>query len=376
MKSIRFLTAVCLSAAALSLLLAWASSSPAQAAAHRAAGEIKFTVVATITVGSQPHGVTVDSASNTIYVANHGSTVNGISVINGNSLAVVDHIYSEYASSLVYNPVDGRLYVGSNPDDPENRGSIWVISPTTKLREDPPEGMYHPGGGAVYTGTGTVYFVNHATCPTFNCVTPVRQNHLDNQGVTAQDYSHIAIDSGGNKYVVSHYTDSRRVTLVGNDNEEWTTYVDTGLAGLWDIAWDPVGDRLYATAMDAGKIAKVDRSSLANVEAIDPPVAASLAMVAVDPDERLLFVSEWQGSACSSNRGRLFIYNLEAGEWLTTTLTLGSNPDQGIAIDTGRKRLYVTNRCSNTLSVVSYGREYKVYLPLIVAEGAEESTSW
>jgi YVTN family beta-propeller protein len=364
MKATRFLTAVCLSAAALSLFLAWASSSPVQAAMRQAPGDLEFTVVATITVGSQPHGVTVNTISNTIYVANHGS--NTVSVVNGNSLAVVDAITADFASSLVYNPVDGKLYVGSHPEDPDDKGSIWVMNLTTKTREDPPEGMYHPGGGAVYTGTGTVYFVNHDVCPNFNCVTPVRQPHLDNQGVTAQDYAHIVVDTWGNKYVTSHYMDSRRVTLVGNDNEEWTTYVDTGIAGLWGIAWDPVGDYLYAAGMDGGKIAKVRRAPLTNFGAIDTPVAASLAMVAVDPAERLLFVTEWQGSACSGSGGRLFIYDLEAGDWLTTTLTLGSNPDQGMAIDTSRKRLYVTNRCSDTLSVISYGREYKVYLPLIL----------
>jgi hypothetical protein len=91
---------------------------------------------------------------------------------------------------------------------------------------------------------------------------------------------------------------------------------------------------------------------------------AGLAMLALDSKARLLFATEWQGTACSSQGGRLFIYDLGAEEWLSTVLTLESNPDQGIAIDTSRRRLYVTNRCSNSLSVIEYGTH--VYLPLIM----------
>jgi YVTN family beta-propeller protein len=365
-KTIRVLTAICLSAAALALLLAWAGSSPAQAATRQAPATPAFTVAATITVGGKPHGVTVDTINNTVYVANYAS--NTVSVVNGNTLAVVDTISADFPSGLVYNPADGRLYVGSNPDSDSDNGSIWIINPTTKVRENV-HGAYHPGGLAVYNGG--VYFANHKQCPDFNCVGHVYYDHLDNQGVTGQDYAHLVIDTWGNKYVTAHNGGSdRQVNLVGNDNEEWTTHVDTA-RGLWGIAWDPVGDKLYAAAMDAGKVAKVRRDPLTYIGAIDPPETASLAMVAVDPDERLLFVTQNQTTNCNPLTDgapeKLYIYDLQAGDWFTTTLTLGQDPDQGIAIDTSRKRLYVTNRCSNTLSVISYGDAYKVYLPLIQA---------
>jgi hypothetical protein len=118
--------------------------------------------------------------------------------------------------------------------------------------------------------------------------------------------------------------------------------------------------------MNTGKMAVISTTTFPSTPStILAP--AGLAMLALDPSVRLLFATEWQGTDCNSQGGRLFIYDLEAEEWLSTVLTLESNPDQGIAIDTGRRRLYVTNRCSNSLSVIEYGIA-PIYLPLIMKE--------
>lgn len=187
-----------------------------------------------------------------------------------------------------------------------------------------------------------------------------------NKGDSGTDYAHMAMDSGGNLYVTAHNAGNSGVALVADHNTSWPEVDLTGVsAGPWGIAWDSVDSRLYVASMNTDKTAVITTATFPSTPGtITAP--AGLAMLAVDSRARLLFATEWQGDACSSQGGRLFIYDLGAEAWFDPVLTLGSNPDQGIAIDTSRRRLYVTNRCSNSLSVVEYGSV--VYLPLILKD--------
>jgi DNA-binding beta-propeller fold protein YncE len=367
MKAFGFLAAVCLAVAALALLLAWAGAPPALAGVSAAAADLRFTVVATITVGTEPHGVTVDTANNIIYVANYISGT--ISVVNGSTLTPTDSIVINggYPDGIVYNPVDGRLYVGRDRPAPQVDDVYFVITPTTKISYAVGS-VYNPAG-LVVSSSGAVYIANGADHDGKANVTRHEGVLIVNSGDSGTDYAQMAIDSQGKLYVTAHNAGNSGVALVGDNDTNWPKVDLTDSQGSWGIAWDPVGNRLYAAAMDGGNLAVISTTpSFTYTKVISPPETASLAMVAIDPNRRLLFVTQHQTTDCNpstdGNPEKLYIYDLQAESWLTTTVTLGQDPDKGIAIDTDRRRLYVTNRCSNTLSVIEYG--VYLYLPIIM----------
>jgi DNA-binding beta-propeller fold protein YncE len=350
------LAVICMMVAALSLLLSWAGSTPVQAAPLRL-GSWDFTLIATILVGGEPRGVALNTASNTIYVASHAS--NNVSAINGNTLMTFDSIPADFPNGLAYNSADGKLYVGSDPDEWRNNGSIWKINPLTKVREGV-QGAYHPRG--LLAQSGEVYFANGSGCPDFNCVGRIGYPHMNNQGVTGQDYAFLAADSAGKIYVTAHNGGDSGVARVdGNMVGDWPKVRLTSSQGPAGIAWDSVDQRLYVASMDGGNLAVVKTNPFQIDKVIKPPEVASLALVAIDSNARLLFATQNQTTATCNplTNGapeKLYIYDLQSKSWLTNTLTLGQDPDGGIAIDTSRKRLYVSNRCSDTLSVISYSQ--------------------
>jgi YVTN family beta-propeller protein len=364
MKALGVLVATCLLLVTVLLFLNWAGAPLASAGvSSEVSAGLRFTQVATITVGTEPHGVTVDTPSNVIYVANHASS--DISVVNGSSLVVTDDITitGGYPDGIVYNPVDSRLYVGSDDPSTNTGDAYYVITPTTKIVSSPIGSVYNPTGMVVST-TGTVYIANGADYDGKANVTRHPGQLVVNSGDSGTDYAHMALDSEGEMYVTAHNAGNSGVTLVGEHDTNWPEVDLTGVsAGPWGIAWDSVDQRLYVASMNTDKMAVISTTTFPSTPGtILAP--AGLAMLALDSKARLLFATEWQGTACSSQGGRLFIYDLGAEEWLATVLTLESNPDQGIAIDTGRRRLYVTNRCGNSLSVIEYGTH--VYLPLVM----------
>jgi YVTN family beta-propeller protein len=369
MKTFGLLITICLMLATASLLLSWAGTSSALAGMSTAPVDLDFTLVATIPLGAgaEPHGVTLDTANNIIYVANYGA--GNISVVDGNTLSVTDviTISGEHPDGIAYNPVDEQLYVGSDDPSTDTGDAYLVITPTTKISATMGS-VYNPAG-LVVSSTGKVYIANGADYNDHASVTQHPDQLIVNSGDSGTDYAHMAFDSQGKLYVTAHNYGNSGVAHVGADGVAWDKVDLTGSLGPWGIAWDEISDQLFVAAMDSGNLAVVETAPFAYVDVIEPPEPASLAMVAIDPDRRLLFVTQNQVTDCSSSGDpeKLYIYDLLAESWLAVTVTLGQDPDQGIAIDTNRRRLYVTNRCSDSLSVIEYGAS-PTYLPLIVKE--------
>lgn len=77
-------------------------------------------------------------------------------------------------------------------------------------------------------------------------------------------------------------------------------------------------------------------------------------MVAVNPNTNHVFVTHGLHNEVTVIDG--------ATNTVIATLTVGTNPDDGIVIDTATNQVYVTNGGSNTLSVIQDG-----YAPGVVA---------
>jgi len=98
-------------------------------------------------------------------------------------------------------------------------------------------------------------------------------------------------------------------------------------------------------------------------------------MVAVDPIQNLVFVTQDDtdttgGSPShdgppSPQMEKVFVYDPETGDWVDELeIPVQQDPERGIAFDPARRRLYVSNRISDTVTVIQAIR--KVYLPIIM----------
>jgi YVTN family beta-propeller protein len=132
-------------AAALSLV---AGAAPASAAGG-------YAVTNTITVGTFPAGVAVDTATGTMYVANYESDT--VSVIDEATGAVTTTItVGTYPMAVAADPVTGTVYVANAVD---NTVSVINAATNTVTGAPIPVGSY-PDGVAADPVSGTVYVTN------------------------------------------------------------------------------------------------------------------------------------------------------------------------------------------------------------------------
>jgi DNA-binding beta-propeller fold protein YncE len=96
-------------------------------------------------------------------------------------------------------------------------------------------------------------------------------------------------------------------------------------------------------------------------------------MVAVDPIQNLVFVTQEDVKGGTPpgdgdpdpEMEKVLIYDPETNDWVDELeITVQQDPERGIAFDPVRRRLYVSNRRSDTVTVIQAIRQ--VYLPFIM----------
>ena len=192
---------------------------------------------ATVTVGSNPLGVAIDQATNTIYVANTGE--NTVSVINGATCNRTNTsgcgqdpptvTVGGGASLLAVDPATDTIYVGSFDD-----GTISVIDGSTcnggnssGCAQVPPTvtvGSF-PDGVAVDQATHTVYVAN-GNDTTVSVIDGSRCNGTDSSGC---GQTPPTVDVGGNpvELAVDQATDTVYVPIFFNDALGFVAMIDT-----------------------------------------------------------------------------------------------------------------------------------------------------
>ena len=192
---------------------------------------------ATVTVGSNPLGVAIDQATNTIYVANAGE--NTVSVINGATCNRTNTsgcgqdpptvTVGGGASLLAVDPATDTIYVGSFDD-----GTISVIDGATcnggnssGCAQVPPTvtvGSF-PDGVAVDQATHTVYVAN-GNDTTVSVIDGSRCNGTDSSGC---GQTPPTVDVGGNpvELAVDQATDTVYVPIFFNDALGFVAMIDT-----------------------------------------------------------------------------------------------------------------------------------------------------
>ena len=323
--------------------------------------KLEFKVLAHIPVGDDPLGIAV--VGNNVYVANHDDDT--ISIIDADTLTVTQVISANsQPCAIAYNPNNSYIYVTNR----KTIGTVTVISTTTNMTVtvlgigDRPTGIaFNPNDGLMYVplfGESEVAVING---------TEVLPNHIDGFG-SGRELSHVAVNAGANKvYVTDHETEDSNVFVVDGATRTYSATIDLPAGqGPWGIGVNSDTGWVYVAAIDAGRLVRIRPTDTVS-DYIPPPSPAALRMVAVDTAQNLVFVTKDEPEASpTGDLEHVFVFDAETGNWVGEfTMDVQQDPEQGIAFDPVRHRLYVSNRRSNTVTVI---QEIfcRVYFPLIM----------
>jgi len=321
---------------------------------------VGFTVLGHIPVGDDPRGIAV--VGDKVYVANHDDGT--ISIIDANTLTVTQVISANSnPCAIAYNPNNGYLYVTNRT----NQGAVTIINTATLTQVtvlgvgDRPTGIaFNPNDGIMYVplfGQSEVALISG---------TDVLSSI--NLGSNLQ-LSHVAVNVGANKvYVTDHNTSVSQVFIIDGATRTYSATIGLPMGqGPWGIAVNQETDWVYVAAIDAGRLVRIRPTDTVS-DAVEPPRPASLRMVAVDSENNFVFVTEdeTETSPDPDPEGEhVFVFDAETGNWVGEfTMDVEDDPERGIAFDPTRHRLYVSNRRSNTVTVIQTIR--KLYFPIIM----------
>ncbi|MFB0537721.1 MAG: YncE family protein [Anaerolineae bacterium] len=341
-------------------LLAERTSEAAPPAYHP---DLEFNVLAHIPVGDDPRGIAV--VGDKVYVANHDD--DSLSVIDADTLTVTQEITAGISNpcSIAYNPSNRYLYVTNRPES--GNGTVAVISPTTGLTVTNPIVVgTKPTGIAFNPNDGYIYVVMNDVPGSVWVISGISflDTVTDTDPISLNWPAHIAVKEASNLlYVTNH---GGTVSVIDGSTRTVTEELQLNLEDLWGIAVDQTTGWVYAAARTGGELGRIQPNDTVT-DSIKPDPPASLGMVAVDSYNQLVFVTEDEPDASPTGAlEHVLVFDAEAGDWVDEfEITVQQDPERGMAFDPVKNRLYVSNRISNTVTVIgeSVG---EIYLPIIM----------
>jgi YVTN family beta-propeller protein len=186
---------------------------------------------ATITVGSDPSAVAVDTTTHVAYVANEGS----------GTVTPISESYNAATGQMTYTP-GAPIAVGSEPSalavDPDTHASlgtdtVWVAN----------------------TGDGTVSVINEATGRVIQTI------NVDVNG-SYEDPDGVVVDTGNDTVYVFQYYGF--ITAINDQTDAVTQFYNTGgTTHLTQGAVDPAISTLFAGAQDDRAVLEISTSGAA-----------------------------------------------------------------------------------------------------------------
>jgi YVTN family beta-propeller protein len=255
------------------------------------------TVVATIPVGTNPHGVAVSPNNQFVYVANHGS--NTVSVIDAATNTILTTIpVSPNPFKLAFSPTGAFLYVS-------NEG----------------------GGGWV----SVIETVSHAVVESFNIAGA--------RGIAAYlDDSHVYIVNDGWNGTISML--NRDANLI---QSIWlgAPSGDNDAIGPYDLVSHPNRNLIYVSAYLENAVYIVDATTNLPIGSI--PMGIQPLGLSLNANGSRLYVTNYQSNNVS-------VLNTVTNT-VVSTIPVGLNP-HGISVSADGRYIYVVNEGSNNVSVI------------------------
>ena len=328
--------------------------------------DLEFKVLGHIPVGDDPRGIAV--VGDKVYVANHDADT--ISIIDADTLTVTQVISANsQPCAMAYNPNNGYLYV-------TNRvalGTVTIINTDTHTQVVTPLGVGRKPTGIAfnpYDGLMYVPLFEESEIGAENEVVVVGGTVITDRITgfgSGRALSHVAVNADANKvYVTDHNYSDSRVFVIDGSTRTVTDTIFLNLHSPWGIAVNQSTEYVYVAPVSSGDqlgVIKPD-DTYTVTEKLVP--GAALRMVAVDPIQNLVFVTEDEPDASpTDDPEHVFVFDADAGDWADEPeITVQQDPERGIAFDPVRHRLYVSNRRSDTVTVIQTIR--KLYFPIIM----------
>jgi YVTN family beta-propeller protein len=250
------------------------------------------TVVATISVGAFPIGVTATPDGSKVYISNAGS--NNVSVINTTSNSVMNTIpVGQNPYGLSVNPDGTRLYVANYSAD-----NVYVVNTSTDLVIDTIDLTVAPVGVSVSPDGSRLFVAGFLT---------------DNVYI---------VNTGTNKVIDS-------ISLPP----------DSGPAG---VAISPDGSKAYVTKEKLNYVSVVNTATHAVQTTI--AVNATPLSLAITPNGNRVYVANY-------NAANVSVINT-ATNLIIATVAVGTNPS-GVSVSPDGSFVYVVNNGSNNVSVIN-----------------------
>jgi YVTN family beta-propeller protein len=253
------------------------------------------TVIDTISVGVEPGGVGVNTATDIVYVSNAGD----------GTLSIIDTATDTVTGTL-------SITAASGYTDPH---FVDVNSVTNRIYIS----EYYDGS--------SITVVNGAT---ESVVTTI-----DNNG----SYSYgLGVNPGTNKIYSAKWNPA--AVLNGATN----TYIGDVSGGSWsecaDVAVNPGTDKIYVVDGN-GNVHVINGSTDAEIGTIT--VGTSPFGIDIDADRNMIYVANMSDGTVSVING--------ATDTVVDTVTVGTAP-MGVAVNPATSRVYVANSGSNNISVI------------------------
>ena len=293
-------------------------------------------VIKVIGVGATPYSVAVDSADDTVYVANAAG--NSLSVIDGGTASVTRTIGgASNPTGVAVNQVDDTVYVA-------NRGANTVSVINGRNLDDSRLifGGADPFRIAVNQVDDTIYVANFNA----NMVSVINGRNLDDSRAIslASTPTGIAVNQVDDTVYVTSSFPANSVFVINGRNPDDTGTVGVGL-GPNGIAVDQTDDTVYVANDGDGTVSVIDGRA---ATVVGQPISVGInpGGLAVDQTDDTVYVTNLGDNTVSVINGRT------ATVW--TTLIVDDGPF-GVAVDdtdTNQGLVYVTSVGSNALSVI------------------------
>jgi DNA-binding beta-propeller fold protein YncE len=330
-------------------LLAWPASAWSQ------------TVTATISVGTAPKAVAVNTVTNKVYVANYSSA--NVTVIDGITNTTMTVQAALHPVAVAINEATNKIYVANEgfggPLGNGDRGSVTVIDGATNLTTtviDP--NANGPSAVAVNSATSKVYVANlwTANVTVIDGATNSTMTVTDpNAGANGLGATAIAVNPTTNKiYVANGFcallggcSNPGNVTVIDGTTNSTTTISNPNAISPNSLAANTLTNKIYVAnegnypGSNHGNVTLIDGATNSITTLTDPSALAPVG-VAVNQTTNKIYVTDANDSAVTGNGGVTVI------DGATNSLSfVSAGPNSHIlhaaALDSVTDTIYVTS---------------------------------
>ena len=338
-------------------------------------GPVAASITSTITVGTAPSGIAVDSTSNKIYVADFGTpppqTQFTTCQQGGGDVTMIDGATDfpsaipipGIAGSVVIDPVaialnetGGKAYVLAQGWSPLSNGhgcfqlysQVLSIDTSSLVRgvafSLPPSEGFFLSGMAVNQLTSTIYVgYNLVADPNAIVITTNGGHSLIPIPVPPGP---IAVNETTNKIYVGG---SNGISVIdGVSNSIVSTIPDPSSAVPSAIAVNPTTDTIYVVNSQSNNLTIIDGATGAVTATI--PVGTAPSGVDVDPQTNFIYVAN-AGNPQAGDPGSITVINGVTNATYPLIDQNAKNP-VAVAVDAASNKIYVANSRSNNVTVI------------------------